>query len=104
MPDPTPDPLAEVLREQGWEPDSNVCRCGHRGGDHDLNNWCLVCQPPRSDYFASYSQGELWDNAVARLRAAGVVYPEPEAPDPLDSGNLLTEDPPDDARAREREG
>jgi hypothetical protein len=46
---------------------------------------------------------DRWEAARRALRAALTPHPEPEACDPLDNGNLLTEDPPDDARARERD-
>lgn len=68
-----PDNLAELLRSEGWEPDSNVCLCGHLGGDHNLNNICLLCEPFGIDRFGSFSQSALWDRAISRLRASGVV-------------------------------
>jgi hypothetical protein len=62
--------LAEILEEQGWEPESNICRCGHLGGDHSSwGNRCLICD---DDIFASYSRKELWAQAVANLEKAGV--------------------------------
>ena len=73
------DRLAALLREQGWKPDSNVCRCGHLGGDHSLSNRCLICE---DDYFVSYSQTELWERAAARLIAAGVTVQPSEQDDP----------------------
>ena len=82
------EPLADILQDEGWEPDSNVCAsCGHRGGEHDLGNWCLTCPRPETPptfsgrieagwcYFSSHSEAELWASAVkrliARLDAAG---------------------------------
>jgi hypothetical protein len=78
------------LEAEGWEPESNVCAgCGHPGGDHDLNNWCLTCPRPDHaghgftakidagwDYFSSFSRRDLWDHAVARLVAVGVTVEE----------------------------
>ena len=80
--------LAGLLREQGWEPESNVCAsCGHPGGEHDLGNWCLTCPRPDVtptgrpftarieagwDYFASFTKEALWERAVGLLSAAGV--------------------------------
>jgi ribosome-binding protein aMBF1 (putative translation factor) len=85
----TIDPLAALLREQGWGPESNVCgSCGHDGGDHDLGNWCLICPRPEAttmgpffsdriaagwDYFASMTEAQKWDRSIARLIAAGVT-------------------------------
>lgn len=84
MPDPTATTaLAEALRAGDWEPDSNVCKCGHRGGEHDFGNWCLTCQRPeivgphtfsqRIDvgwcYFSSFSEAELWERATASILA-----------------------------------
>ena len=70
--------MAAILKAEGWEPDSNVCRCGHHGGDHtSWGNWCLICEPPQSDAFASFSDRELWDRAVGRLIDGGIgLVPE----------------------------
>jgi len=62
--------LEQILRDQGWEPESNICRCGHLGGDHSSwGNRCLICE---DDIFASFSEKELWAWAVANLEQAGV--------------------------------
>ena len=56
---PTSPPALDVerLKAVGFEPDFNVCRtCHHHGGDHDLNNRCLIC----GDYFTSMSKDEQW--------------------------------------------
>lgn len=57
----------ERLRLAGWEPDFNVCGgCHHAGGDHDLNNRCLIC----GDHFASMTEDEKWAWGVAALKGA----------------------------------
>jgi len=62
--------LEAILRDQGWEPESNICRCGHLGGDHySWGNRCLICE---DDIFSSFSEKELWARAVANLEQAGV--------------------------------
>jgi len=62
--------MEQILRDQGWEPESNICRCGHKGGDHSSwGNRCLICE---DDIFASFSEKELWAWAVANLEQAGV--------------------------------
>ena len=67
--------MEQILRDQGWEPETNICRCGHKGGDHSSwGNRCLICE---DDTFASFSEKELWANAVAALEAAGVVLIHP---------------------------
>jgi len=70
--------MEQILRDQGWEPESNICRCGHKGGDHSSwGNRCLICD---DDTFASFSEKELWANAVSTLKAAGVTLaPTPPA-------------------------
>ena len=63
--------MEQILRDQGWEPESNICRCGHLGGDHSSwGNRCLICD---DDIFSSFSEKELWANAIAALEAAGVT-------------------------------
>jgi len=63
--------MEQILRDQGWEPESNICRCGHKGGDHSSwGNRCLICE---DDIFSSFSEKELWANAIAALEAAGVT-------------------------------
>jgi len=69
--------MEQILRDQGWEPESNICRCGHLGGDHSSwGNRCLICE---DDTFASFSEKELWANAIAALEAAGVTRATPDA-------------------------
>ena len=69
--------LEAILRDQGWEPESNICRCGHLGGDHSSwGNRCLICE---DDIFSSFSEKELWANAIAALEAAGVTRATPDA-------------------------
>ena len=71
--------MEQILRDQGWEPETNLCRCGHKGGDHSSwGNRCLICE---DDTFASFSEKELWANAIAALEAAGVTRATPA---PLD--------------------
>jgi len=70
--------MEQILRDQGWEPESNICRCGHKGGDHSSwGNRCLICE---DDIFASFSEKELWANAVTALEAAGVTLAASPAP------------------------
>ena len=69
--------MEQILRDQGWEPESNICRCGHLGGDHSSwGNRCLICE---DDIFSSFSEKELWANAIAALEAAGVTRATPDA-------------------------
>ena len=80
--------LREALEWAGFAPPENVCvACNHKGGDHDLGNWCLVC--PRPDdwdrsaksptgakidagwcYFASMTNAQRWEYGIAALRSA----------------------------------
>ncbi len=58
--------LREALELAHFAPSSNVCAgCHHEGGDHDLNNRCLI----DGDYFASFSKDALWEFRLASFRA-----------------------------------
>jgi len=83
----TADHLAERLREAGFEPDFNVCACGHHGRDHDLGNWCLLCPRPEMPvrpldarlaagwcYFGSMTLAEKWSHGISAILADGSVY------------------------------
>jgi len=59
----------QVLAEAGFDPDFNVCvGCKHHGGDHDLNNKCLLCD---CDLFGSMTEQQKWDHGLAALAERG---------------------------------
>jgi hypothetical protein len=60
--------LRERMETAGFEPPYNVCAaCRHHGGDHDLNNRCLICN---DDYFTSMTDDQRWEYGLSFLGAA----------------------------------
>lgn len=69
---PTPDFDVRLLEWAGFQPPDNVCRgCHHDGGDHDLNNRCLIC----GDCFSSMSAPERWEWGAAEYRRLAAEGP-----------------------------
>ena len=61
------DLTREELEAAGFECFPNVCkRCGHKGGEHDIWNRCLVCS---CRTFTSMNDNEQWEYALATLRS-----------------------------------
>lgn len=88
----------ERLRDAGFEPPENVCAaCMHKGGDHDLGNWCLLC--PRPDvaigptdhfvdkrvaagwcFFTSMTETQKWAHGAAEYARLAATPPGPHSP------------------------
>ena len=88
-----------ALEAAGFEPPENVCQaCKHRGGDHDMHNWCLLCPRPAyvsgpryfQDrinvgwcYFSSMTEGQKWEHGIAQLDFAPWEPADAGVADPL---------------------
>jgi len=64
--------LVQRLLEQGVEATINRCGaefCGHRGGEHALDNRCLVCD------CSHFSSRDMASDLLIALKLAGLIVP-----------------------------